>query len=82
MTSLRRALPLIAVTFSLALSAPSAAMADTSFHSSFGTADAKGATLTMVYSHVGEGGKANYEYVTYTATMDGATVNRTISAAE
>lgn len=81
MVPLRRALPLTAMAFGLALGAPSVAMADAGFQESFSKAGAEGATLTVVRSHVGDDGEVTYEYVTYTASMDGATVDRTTSGA-
>ncbi|WP_159945201.1 MULTISPECIES: hypothetical protein [unclassified Nocardiopsis] len=82
MALLRRGLSLTAVACGLALGAPSVAMADASFHHDFGAANARGATMTVVRSHVDEDGGVTYEYVTYTATDKGATVDRTSSAAE
>ncbi|OOC54176.1 MULTISPECIES: hypothetical protein [Nocardiopsis] len=82
MTPLRRTLLLTALASGLALGAPSVAAADASFHDSFGAAGAKGATMTVVRSHAGDDGEVTYEYVTYTASMHGATVDRTTSAAK
>jgi hypothetical protein len=81
MVRLRRALSLTGVAFGLALGAPAVATADTVFEKDFSSAGAKGATLTVVHSHVGDDGEVFYEYVTYTASMYGATVDRTTSKA-
>ncbi|MFD6950426.1 hypothetical protein A6A08_06400 [Nocardiopsis sp. TSRI0078] len=82
MTPRRRALFLTVLASGLALGAPSVAAADASFHSSFGAAGVEGATMTVVHSHADEDGKVTYEYVTYTASMHGAAVDRTTSAAK
>ncbi|WP_017570509.1 hypothetical protein [Nocardiopsis halotolerans] len=82
MVPLRRTLALTGVAFGLTLGAPSVAMADADFRDSFSVANAEGATITVVHSHVGEDGEVTYEYVTYTATAHGATVDRTTSKAE
>ncbi|ASU59033.1 MULTISPECIES: hypothetical protein [Nocardiopsis] len=81
MVRLRRVLSLTGVAFGLALGAPSVAMADAVFEKDFGSASAEGATMTVVHSRVGDDGKVYYEYVTYTASMYGATVDRTTSKA-
>ncbi|WP_150237732.1 hypothetical protein [Nocardiopsis quinghaiensis] len=81
MTPRRRTLFLAVLVSGLALGAPSVAAADASFHGSFGAAGAEGATMTVVHSHAGDDGKVTYEYVTYTASMNGATVDRTTSVA-
>ncbi|MDT0329308.1 hypothetical protein [Nocardiopsis lambiniae] len=82
MTSVRRTLSLVIVTLGLALGAPSVAMAGADFENRYGSAGPKGATLTVVRAHAGDDGKVTYEYVTYTATAEGAWVNRVTSAAE
>lgn len=82
MVRLRRTLALTGAVFGLALGAPSVATADTDFEKDFGSASAEGATMTVVHSHVGDDGEVYYEYVTYTASMYGATVDRTTSKAD
>ncbi len=82
MSPLRRALTLTTLALGLALGASSAALADTSFEHNTSFANAQGAKLTVLRSHVGDDGKVTYKYVTYTANAHGASVDSVTSAAK
>lgn len=82
MTPVAKTLSLAVVTLGLALGAPSTAMAGAGFQNSSSTAWPEGASLTVTHSYVGDDGRTSYEHVTYTATIEGASVKRTTSTAK